>query len=134
MRFASLAALAAIAVAGPALAAQTPPAANLYTQQDTRSIAVQNWSAHQVARAQIRTTDGRVWTVGKGSIPVDQAAEVLVPGGDCIAGVRVQFQDGRVMQMNNLHACHNTQIVVRNGGLSIPQLAVPGAKQHATPG
>lgn len=134
MKHAFFVMMGVIAFAGAALAAQNPPAANLYTQQDTRSIAIQNWSAHPVQQADIRTTDGRVWHLAKGSIPVDQAAEVLVPGGDCIVDVQVRFQDGRTMQMNNLHDCHETQIVVRDGGLSIPQQAVPGAKQHGTPG
>lgn len=134
MKYASFIALGALAFAGSALADQNPPAANLYTQQDTRSIAIQNWSAHQVQQADIGTTDGRVWHLAKGAIPVDQASEVLVPGGDCIVHVQVRFQNGRTMQLNNLHDCNQTQIVVRDGGLSIPQQAVPGAKQHGTPG
>lgn len=134
MKYAFCVALGALAFAGSAFADQNAPAANLYTQQDTRSIAIQNWSAHQVQQADIRTTDGRVWHLAKNSIPVDQAAEVLVPGGDCIVGVQVRFKDGRTMQLKNLHECHQTQIVVRDAGLSIPQQAVPGGKQHGTPG
>jgi hypothetical protein len=33
-----------------------------------------------------------------------------------------------------LHSCHNSQIVVRENRIEIPQIAVPGAKQHGTPG
>ena len=121
----------------PAHAAQNPPAANLYKQPDMRSIAVQNWSSHDVTLAQIQTTDGKVWDLaqgrGKGSIPVNQAAEVLVPARDCIANVRVRFNDGRTLQLAELHECHDTQVVIRNEGLSIPNQAVPGAQQHATP-
>ena len=118
----------------PALAAQNPPAANLYKQPDMRSIAVQNWSSHDVTQAQIQTTDGKVWDLAKGSIPVNQAAEVLVPARDCIANVRARFKNGRTLELAKLHECRNTQVVIRNEGLSIPQQAVPGAQQHGTPG
>jgi len=130
----SLPIAALLLATAPAFAAQNPPAANLYTQQDSRSIAVQNWSSHQVTVAQVQTTDGKVWHLAKGSIPVDQAAEIVVPARDCIADVRVQFQDRRVLALHGLRDCRDTQIVVRNEGLSIPQQAVPGAQQHGTPG
>jgi hypothetical protein len=120
--------------ATPVLAAQNPPAANLYKQPDMRSIAVQNWSSHDVTEVQVQTTDGKVWDLAKGSIPSDQAAEILVPARDCIANVRVRFNNGRMLQLTELHACRNTQVVIRNEGLSIPQQAVPGAQQHATSG
>lgn len=120
--------------AAPAFAAQEPPAANLYSQQQSRSIAVQNWSSKAVTTAQVQTTDGKTWNLAKGSIQVDQAKEVIVPAQDCITNIQVKFADGRSLNKAGLHECHNTQIVIRDDGLTIPQQAVPGGQQHATPG
>jgi hypothetical protein len=108
--------------------------ANLATQQDMRSIAIQNWGSANITQALVKTTDGKVWNLGQGEVGRNQASEIIVPARDCIAAVSVTFKDGRHLQADHLHACDNTQIVVRDDRISIPQQAVPGARQHATPG
>lgn len=128
-----LAAAPAFATAPSAGAA--PNAANLYTQQDSRSIALQNWTGGTITSAQVQTTpDGRTWKLGQGSIAKSEGAEVAVPARDCIANVRVTLQNGKVLQLAGLHDCKDTQIDVRNERIWMPQMAIPGAKQHATPG
>ncbi len=109
-------------------------AVNPYQHPDERAIAIQNWSSSKVDKAEIQTTDGRVWRLAKGGIPRNEAHDVAVPVPGCIANVSVTMQSGRQFQLVGLHDCSDTQIVVRNTGLSIPQMAVPGAKQHGTPG
>ncbi len=124
-----LAALALFAAA-PALAAQQPPAASLYHQEDSRSISIQNWSGQPVTAAQVQTTDGHTWDIGKGVIPQNQAKEIIVPAQDCIANVRVTLQDGRTLGISRANACRNTQIVVRAESLSIPTQAASGLKPN----
>jgi len=127
---------AALLLAGtiPAFAAQQPPAASLYHQQDSRSIAIENWSGQPITAARVKTTDGRVWTLAKGAIPQNQAQEIVVPAHDCIGGLAITLKDGRSLIDTGLHECQNTQIVVRANRVTIPRQAVPGGKQHNTPG
>lgn len=42
--------------------------------------------------------------------------------------------DGRTLSADGLHSCNRSQIVVGKENITIPQIAVPGAKQHGTPG
>ena len=126
--------LAALLLAGgPALAAQEAPSASLYGQQQSRSLSVQNWSSQDITSARVRTTDGKTWNIGKGSIPSKQASEILVPARNCIADIDVRLKNGRNLTDTGLHDCRNTQIVVRDTGVTIPQQAVPGGQQHGTP-
>ena len=111
-----------------------PPAASLYHQQDSRSIAIENWSGQPITTARVQTTDGHVWTLAKGTIPQNQAKEIVVPAHDCIAGLHITLKDGRTFADTGLHECQNTQIVVRANRVTIPWQAVPGGKQHNTPG
>jgi hypothetical protein len=114
--------------AAPALAAQQPPAASLYHQEDSRSISIQNWSGQPVTAAQVQTTDGHTWDIGKGVIPQNQAKEIIVPAQECIANVRVTLQDGRTLGISRANACRNTQVVVRDNGISIPAQAAAGTQ------
>lgn len=123
-----------LAFSAPAFAADPPNAANLATQQAARSITVQNSSGSRITQAQVQTTDGRTWNIGHGGIGTNAAAQVVVPARDCIANVSAELSGGRKLQAAGLHSCHNTQIVIRENRIEIPQIAVPGAKQHGTPG
>jgi len=124
--------LVALALAAPAIADN---AANLATQQDARAITMQNRAGTRITQAQVQTTpDGRVWDIGHGGIGTNEASEVVVPARDCIADIRVTLDGGRVLHAAGLHSCGSTKIVVRKEGINIPQEAVPGAKQHGTPG
>lgn len=130
-----VAALAAAPLMASPSAADAPNAANLYTQPDARAIAIQNWTSGAITHAEVQTTpDGRTWNLANGHIPKNEAAEVAVPARDCIANVRVKLQNGHVLQLAGLHDCKDTQIAVRDEKIWIPKLAIPGAKQHATPG
>ncbi len=124
----------AVVLALIALPALAENSANLTTQQDMRSIALQNWSTTEVTQARVQTTDGRVWNLAHGGVSRDEGSQVIVPAHDCIANITVTLRDGRTLQLAGLHACNNTEIVVRNDRITIPQQAVPGAKQHGTPG
>jgi hypothetical protein len=124
----------ALLVAVPAWAAQQAPAASLYHQQDSRSIAIHNLAHQSVTAARVQTTDGRTWNLAKGSIPQNQAKEIIVPARDCITAIRVTLQNGRTLGQTGLNACRNTEIVVQDNRVMIPQQAVPGAQQHGTPG
>ncbi len=108
--------------------------ADLATQQAMRSIAIQNWSSNDITKAHVQTTDGKVWELGKGGVSRNEAAEIIVPARDCIANVIVTMKNGHDLQLNGLHDCKDTQIVVRNDQISIPEQAIPGAKQKNTPG
>ncbi|HJS87424.1 MAG TPA: hypothetical protein VJ779_18375 [Acetobacteraceae bacterium] len=124
--------LAALALAAPAIADN---AANLATQQRARAITMQNRSGTRIAQAQVQTTpDGHVWNIGQGGIGTNEASEVIVPARDCIADIRVQLDGGRVLHEAGLHSCSSTKIVVWQDHINIPEEAVPGAKQHGTPG
>lgn len=122
-----------LTLAAPALAAK-PNAANLATQQDARSITIQNKSGDRIAQARVQTTDGKTWHIGHGGIGTNQSAEVVVPARDCIANVWAELKGGRKLQAVGLHSCDRSEIVVRENRIEIPQIAVPGAKQHGTPG
>ncbi|MGA9869447.1 MAG: hypothetical protein WBQ75_23680 [Acetobacteraceae bacterium] len=124
---------ALVLLALSAVAADKPNAANLSTQQDSRSITLQNRSGSDITQAQVRTTDGRVWNLGHGGVSSNHGSDMVVPARDCIAAISVELKNGRKLQVGGLHACDNTQIVVSKSGISIPQLAVPGAARHATP-
>jgi len=124
----------ALLVAVPAWAAQQPPAASLYHQQDSRSISIHNLARQAVTAAQVQTTDGKTWDLAKGMIPRNQAKEIIVPAQDCITNVRVTLKNGRTLSQNGLNACRNTEIVVQDDRVMIPQQAIPGAQQHGTPG
>jgi hypothetical protein len=128
-------ALAALAFAVPALAGNMPNAANLSTQQDSRAITMRNLSGSKITQAQVQTTpDGRVWDIGHGAIGTNEASEVIVPARDCLANVKVKLDNGRMLQSTELHSCSSTKIVVGKDAITTPQEAVPGAKQHGTPG
>lgn len=124
----------ALLVAAPAWAAQQPPAASLYHQQNSRSIAIHNLANQTVTTARVQTTDGKIWDIAKGSIPPNQAKEIIVPAQDCIAEIDVTLKNGRTLSQTGLNACRNTQIEVRDNRVMIPQPAVPGGQQHGTPG
>lgn len=124
----------ALLVAVPAWAAQQPPAASLYHQQNSRSISIHNLAHQTVTAARVQTTDGKTWDLAKGSIPPNQANEVIVPAQDCIAAIDVTLKNGRTLSQTGLNACRNTQIVVRDNQVTIPRQAVPGGQQHGTPG
>ncbi|MBV8613897.1 MAG: hypothetical protein JOY66_09020 [Acetobacteraceae bacterium] len=125
--------LAALAFAGPAVAADN--AANLSTQQDSRAITLQNYTGTQITQAKVQTSpDGREWQIAQGGISPNEAKEVIVPAHDCLTNVWVQLDGGRVLQSTEMHSCNSTKIVVRKDAITIPQEAVPGAKQHGTPG
>jgi hypothetical protein len=129
--------LAGLFLAAPALAANgnVPNAVNPYTHPDSRAIAIQNWTSSEITVAKVQTVpDGKTWELAHGGIPRNEASEIVVPARDCIANVWVKLKDGRVLQLAGLHDCRDTQIAVRNERIWIPQLAVPGAKQHGTPG
>ncbi len=124
--------LAILAFAAPALADN---AANLATQQQSRAITMQNLSGAKITQAQVQTTpDGRVWNIGQGAIEDNHASEVIVPAHDCLANIRVQLDNGRMLQSTELHSCNSTKIVVGKDAINIPHEAVPGAQQHGTPG
>lgn len=133
-RLASLPPVLAVALLATALPASAKNSANLATQQAMRSITLQNWSSSKVTQAHVQTTDGRTWNLSQGGVSPNAGAEVIVPAGDCIANVKVELQGGRSLQLVGIHSCHDTEIVVRNNQITIPQQAIPGAKQHATPG
>jgi len=115
-------------------AAQPPPAASLYHQQDTGSISIHNLARQAVTAAQVQTTDGKTWDLGKGVIPRNQAKEIIVPVQHCITAVHVTLKNGQRLSQNGLNACRNTEIVVQDDRVMIPQQAVPGGQQHGTPG
>jgi hypothetical protein len=124
-----------LAFATPTFAAEPPPnSASLATQQAARSITVQNSSGSRITQAHVQTTDGRTWNIGHGGVGTNESAQVVVPARDCIANVSAELSGGRKLQAVGLHSCHNSQIVVRENRIEIPQIAVPGAKQHGTPG
>jgi hypothetical protein len=122
----------------PAMAAPPgspqPNAANLYHQQQRRQIGIQNWSSENITSAELRTTKGHTYQLGNGKVSRNEAGAVLVPAHDCIAGISIKLQNGKTFSRNGLNDCHDDKIMVRNSGISLPQLAVPGAKQHGTPG
>lgn len=127
--------LAVLALATPALAGDMPNAADLSSQQQSRAISIRNLSGAKITQAHVQTSpDGRVWDIGHGAIETNQASEVVVPAHDCLANVKVQLDDGRTLQSTELHSCNSTKIVVQKDAITIPQEAVPGAKQHGTPG
>lgn len=115
----------------PAVAA--PNAANLSTQQDARSISLQNKSDSEITQARVQTSDGHVWNLAHGGVPQNHGSDIVVPARDCIATISVELKSGRKLQAAGLNACDNTQIIVGKNDITIPQLAVPGAKQHGTP-
>jgi hypothetical protein len=123
----------ALLVSVPAWAAQQAPAASLYHQQNSRSISIQNLAHQPVTVAQVETTDGRSWDLAKGSIPQNQAKEIIVPAQDCITAISVRLKNGRALSQTGLNDCRNTLIVVRDDRVTIPQIAVPGGQQHGTP-
>ncbi len=139
-RSAALTGLVAILAILPltgALAAQgdVPNAANLSTQQASRSIALENRSGTDITQANVQTTDGKTWNLAKGGgVSGSHGADIVVPARDCIANVSVTLKNGQTLRANGLNACNNSQIVVNKDGISIPQIAIPGAKQKATPG
>jgi len=120
-------------VAVPVWAAQQPPAASLYQQQDSRSIAIHNLGHQTVTAARVQTTDGKTWDLAKGSIPENQARGIIVPVQDCISA-HVTLKNGRTLRQTGLNACRNTEIVVQDERVMIPRQAVPGTQQHGTPG
>ena len=87
-----------------------------------------------VTAAQVQTTDGETWDLAKGVIPRNQAKEIIVPVQDYITAVRVTLKNGQTLSENGLNACRNTEIVVQDDRVTIPQQAVPGGQQHGTPG
>ena len=135
---APLAALMLAALPGvPVHAAQgdVPNAASLQTQQASRSIAMQNRSGTAITQAGVQTTDGKTWNLTKtGDIPANHSADIVVPERDCIANVSVTLKGGRTLHAEGLHACDRSQILVDQYKITIPRIAVPGAKQHGTPG
>lgn len=134
---APLAALAFAAVPGvSARAAQgdAPNAANLKTQQASRSIALANHSGTEITAAHVQTTDGKTWNLAQGGVGSRSGMSIVVPERDCIANVSVTLKGGRRLSADGLHSCNRSEIVVDKYKITIPQIAVPGAKQHGTPG
>jgi hypothetical protein len=127
--------VAVLAFAMPALAGDMPNAADLSSQQQSRAISIRNLSGAKITQAHVQTSpDGRVWDIGHGAIETNQASEVIVPAHDCLANIKVQLDNGRMLQSNELHSCNSTKIVVGKDAITVPQEAVPGGKQHGTPG
>ncbi len=104
-----------------------------YNQQDSRSIAIHNLSGQDVESARVQTTDGKVWNLSRGSIPPNQARELIVPARDCIANVAVRLKNGQTLAGRGLHECRNTEIVVHADSVSIPRRAVPGGSSTGRP-
>ncbi len=113
----------------PALAFAVP---NATTQQDASQLVLKNLSGAEIAQARVQTTDGQVWNLGQG-LAQNHATQIVIPPRDCIANIAVQLKNGRKLQEAGLHACNQTQIVVRPDGITIPQQAIPGAQQRGTP-
>ena len=125
----------AAAPAGAAPPGSPPPnAANLYTEQQRRQIGIQNWSGANIISAEIHTSNGHTYKLGNGKVSRNEAAAVTVPAHDCITGISIKLQNGKTLSQNGLNDCQADKIMVRDSGISVPQLAVPGAKQHGTPG
>lgn len=134
--FAALLASCTLALLQPAAAVprEAPTAANLSSQQAMRSIGLLNRSGSGIERATVQTTDGRTWSLAPGGVPSRGGAHIIVPEGNCIADVSVTLANGRTLRAAGLHSCNRSEIVVRADKITIPQIAVPGAKQHGTPG
>lgn len=114
--------------------ADAPNAINLNVQQASRSIALANHSGTEITAAHVQTTDGKTWNLAPGGVNSNSGMSIVVPARDCIANVSVTLKDGRTLSANGLHSCNRSEIVVDKYKITIPQIAVPGAKQHGTPG
>ncbi len=119
-----------LAATHPVLAADMP---NATTQPDASQIVLQNRSGANITQGRVQTTDGKVWNLGSGGLASNQAVQVAVPARECIANIAVELEGGHRLQSVGLHSCNSTKIVVEKDAITIPQEAVPGAKEHGTP-
>jgi hypothetical protein len=118
---------------GPARA-QTRDVPNATTAETASQIALKNLSGEAITRARIRTKQGHEWDMSAGGgLANNQATQVVVPARECIDSVEVLLKSGRKMQASNLNSCNETQVVVSNDSISIPQQAIPGAQERGTP-
>lgn len=124
----------ALLQAAVAALCETPTAANLSTQRVMRSIGLLNRSGSDIEQATVQKTDGRTWGLAPGGVPSRGGARTVVPEGNCIANISVTLANRRTLRAVGLHSCNRSEIVVRTDKIAIPQIPVPGAEQHGTPG
>ncbi len=117
----TLAALAICAAALPATGQQgtrVPNSVPLSTER-ARSYSIANRSSDIIVAAHARMTNGqqRDLTWDKPIRP-QQARDVAMPSGDCLAELTVRFQSGRTMQSGSPD-CRQTRITVTDDAIQI---------------
>lgn len=98
-------------------------------QQDTsrnlRSFIIRNTSDKVISEVSLASTkDGADMYSSKDQIRPNHAANVRVDRENCLAAVRVKFQDGSDLKAEGLNDCKMTSIVVDNGKIALQSSAV----------
>ena len=116
--------LAVLAICGAVLpanaqqGARVPNSVPLSTER-ARSYSIVNRSSHLIVAAHARMTNGdqRDLTWDQPIRP-QQARDVAMPSGDCLAELTVRFQSGRTMQSGSPD-CRQTRITVTDDAIQI---------------
>ena len=121
MRYLSIAAVAALAVAPALAAAQSKDATQSYDRStpgssNIRNYTLKNTANETITEAHVQLTDSSTRTLtDKGPITKNHAQTFAAPGGGCVTEVHVTFENGRKLDAQGITDCTAQTLVVDDG-------------------
>lgn len=108
-----------VLLAGPALAQQFPAAPLRSKGEQMRSFSMKNQSGQVITSAEAHMTDGKTRVLTYAPVQPNEAREIVVPRQECLAGLTVHLNNGKILHATKLNDCKSTKVFVGAQGIGI---------------